>query len=158
MWLWSPSQNPLLSYPPFLSWWWCETVTCPCDEVKVGERLRHGAHRRLLLTFPWYIRRRIVCFCRRWTTDKWSLGRRNHGWRGGRCIDCGKEREKRLLFPQSSGSATSVTVNFRRKNCEFHCLLSRVRTVLCVGRTRLTFSPFSFMTDFLAFMHNSRSF
>lgn len=157
MWLWSPSQNTLLSYPPFLSWWWCEMVTCPCDEGKGGECLRHVAHRRLLLTFRWYIRR-IVCFCRRWTTDKRSLGRWNHGWRGGRCIDCGKGREKRLLFPQSSGSATSVTVTLDEKNYEFHCLLSRVRTVLCVGRTRLTFSSFSFMTDFLAFMSNSRSF
>lgn len=81
MWLWSPSQNTL-SYPPFLSWWWCEMVTCSCDEGKGGECLRHVARRRLLLTFRWYIRRRIVCFCRRWTTDKRSLGRWNHGWRG----------------------------------------------------------------------------
>lgn len=62
----------------------CEVVGhMSCDEMKRGEWRRHGdiAFIRLLLTFWWHIRRRIICFqeavdCRQLKPWKVKLGMR----------------------------------------------------------------------------------
>lgn len=102
MWMWFLSQYLIVLYSPFL--WWHEMIKCLRDQMKWGEWRRHDKmptwsdearwmtqapwHRvRLLLTFWWYIRRRIICSKRCWIMEplRWQrldVRSRPCGWLG----------------------------------------------------------------------------
>lgn len=72
--MWTPSFSLTLfqnySTMPFFLWW-CEVIKCLHDEMKWGEWQALWRHTRLMLTFCWYIRRRIISFRWSWIIEPW---------------------------------------------------------------------------------------